>query len=64
MMLTTAKKIAGLEFVDTPCPKCQSAMYKKVCPCKMRKQGWNICIKCVKCGETLGFMKKGHPLED
>jgi len=58
MMITTARRVAGLEIISTPCPKCQSAMYKKHCPCHMAKHGWNTCAKCVKCGETIGLTKR------
>jgi len=58
MMITTARRVAGLEIIATPCPKCKSAMYKKVCPCHMRKHGWAICAKCVRCGETIGLTKR------
>jgi hypothetical protein len=58
MMITTARRVAGLEIISTPCPKCQSAMYKMVCRCTMRKRGWNTCAKCVACGEIIGLTKR------
>jgi len=57
-MITTARRVAGLQIIATPCPKCASAMYKMVCRCHMRKQGWNTCAKCVACGEVIGLTKR------
>ena len=58
MMITTARRVAGLAIIATPCPKCKSAMYKMVCRCTMRKQGWNTCAKCVACGSVIGLTKR------
>ena len=55
MMITTARRVAGLQIIATLCPTCGSAMYKMTCRCTMRKQGWNLCAKCVKCGNVIGL---------
>jgi hypothetical protein len=57
-MITTTRRVAGLQIIATPCPACGSAMYKMICRCTMRKQGWNLCAKCVRCGETIGLTKR------
>lgn len=60
-MLTTAKSImvAGLEFIETPCPKCKrAAMFKRACPCRLNRQGWATCAQCAKCGTFIGLTKK------
>ena len=59
-MITSASihKVAGLEIIDTPCSKCGSAMFIKICPCFLRRKGWETCARCVKCGEQIGLTKR------
>jgi predicted RNA-binding Zn-ribbon protein involved in translation (DUF1610 family) len=67
-MITTAKKagkgrkvpfaveVAGLEFIAIPCAKCGKAMFRRPCPCRLRKH--RACAQCIKCGYIMGLRSK------
>ena len=62
MVMGTGQKVAGIEVVENPCPKCGHSMFKKPCPCPFRRKGWATCAKCLnpKCAYTMGLTMRAR----
>ena len=48
----------GLRPANRDCTRCERPMYLKLCPCFLRRAGWQTCAKCPKCGKMIGLQKK------
>ena len=50
-------QVAGLTFEEKKCPKCGGVLFRKPCPCPMKRQGWETCARCLNpaCGTIVGL---------
>jgi predicted amidophosphoribosyltransferase len=46
----------GLEFLESPCPKCGApTRYKKRAPCWLRAKRFAFALRCLACGNQEGY---------